>query len=224
MLRAPDADDLAGARLVFIALGDLDQARRIGVLARAAGAQVNVVDQPALSDFQTPALIDRDEVVVAWRPADRPRSWPATSARPSRMCCLPDWPMWRGWRANCVRRQDQRPRLHGAAPVLGKRRSADPAATLAGRGADGRGAARDAAPVERGGAGTGGGPYRGRGAGRSRTADAEGAAGVAGRGRHHSRPAGARGGCWSGRGATPSVCMSARRAATIPCRKTRSRP
>ncbi|GAW40588.1 Siroheme synthase [Brevundimonas sp. SH203] len=64
LLRAPEAEDLAGARLVFIALGDLDQARRIGVLARAAGAQVNVVDQPALSDFQTPALIDRDEVVV----------------------------------------------------------------------------------------------------------------------------------------------------------------
>lgn len=62
--REPFANDLDGARLVFIALPDLDQVRRIADLARAAGAQVNVVDQPALSDFQTPALIDRDEVVV----------------------------------------------------------------------------------------------------------------------------------------------------------------
>lgn len=64
VLRSPDADDLAGARLVFIALGDLDQVQRLAGLARTAGAQVNVVDQPSLSDFQTPALIDRDEVVV----------------------------------------------------------------------------------------------------------------------------------------------------------------
>lgn len=62
--REPSAADLDGARLVFIALPDLEQVGRIAALARAAGAQVNVVDQPALSDFQTPALIDRDEVVV----------------------------------------------------------------------------------------------------------------------------------------------------------------
>lgn len=64
VLRAPEPPDLDGARLVFVALGDLDETRRLAGLARAAGAQVNVVDQPALSDFQTPALIDRDEVVV----------------------------------------------------------------------------------------------------------------------------------------------------------------
>lgn len=62
--REPSAADLDGGRLVFIALPDLEQVGRIAALARAAGAQVNVVDQPALSDFQTPALIDRDEVVV----------------------------------------------------------------------------------------------------------------------------------------------------------------
>ena len=64
VLRAPEPWELDGARLVFIALGDLDETRRLVGRARAAGAQVNVVDQPALSDFQTPALIDRDEVVV----------------------------------------------------------------------------------------------------------------------------------------------------------------
>ena len=63
-LRAPAVSDLDGARLVFIALSDREEVGRVATLARAAGAQVNVVDQPALSDFQTPALIDRDEVVV----------------------------------------------------------------------------------------------------------------------------------------------------------------
>jgi uroporphyrin-III C-methyltransferase / precorrin-2 dehydrogenase / sirohydrochlorin ferrochelatase len=64
VLRTPEADDLAGARLVFMALDDADELTRLGALARAAGAQVNVVDKPHLSDFQTPALIDRDEVVI----------------------------------------------------------------------------------------------------------------------------------------------------------------
>ncbi|MES2860764.1 MAG: siroheme synthase CysG [Pseudomonadota bacterium] len=63
--RTPGTDDLAGARLVFIALEDGDEAARLGAVARGVGAQVNVVDRPALSDFQTPALIDRDLVVVA---------------------------------------------------------------------------------------------------------------------------------------------------------------
>lgn len=63
-LRAPDADDLWGARLVFIALEDAEEAARLADVARGSGAQVNVVDRPDLSDFQTPALIDRDQVVV----------------------------------------------------------------------------------------------------------------------------------------------------------------
>ncbi len=62
--RSPTADDLSGARLVFIALDDEGLAARTADLARATGAQVNVVDRPALSDFHTPALIDRDGVVV----------------------------------------------------------------------------------------------------------------------------------------------------------------
>ena len=61
----PEITDLSGARLVFIALNDLALARSIAGNARAAGAQVNIVDQPGASDFHTPALIDRDEVVVA---------------------------------------------------------------------------------------------------------------------------------------------------------------
>lgn len=62
--RLPSADDLTGARLVFIAVEDEAIAHELAASGRAAGAQVNVVDKPALSDFHTPALIDRDEVVI----------------------------------------------------------------------------------------------------------------------------------------------------------------
>lgn len=62
--RLPVADDFASARLVFIAVENDDVATELATLGRAAGAQVNVVDRPASSDFHTPALIDRDEVVI----------------------------------------------------------------------------------------------------------------------------------------------------------------
>lgn len=54
-----------GARLVFIASDDdlfLEQALKA---ARSAGALINVPDHPEYSDFTTPALIDRGEVVAA---------------------------------------------------------------------------------------------------------------------------------------------------------------
>ncbi len=62
--RWPTAQDFAGARLVFIAVADARQSVAFARLARTKGAQVNVVDHPALSDFHTPALIDRGGVVV----------------------------------------------------------------------------------------------------------------------------------------------------------------
>lgn len=62
--RTPRPADLSDARLVFVALDDETEALAVARLARAAGAQVNVVDRPAFSDFQTPALIDRDSVVI----------------------------------------------------------------------------------------------------------------------------------------------------------------
>jgi len=64
-VRAPTQADFQEARLVFIALEQEEEAEAVARDARAAGAQVNVVDRPALSDFQTPALIDRDTIVVA---------------------------------------------------------------------------------------------------------------------------------------------------------------
>jgi precorrin-2 dehydrogenase/sirohydrochlorin ferrochelatase len=54
-----------GARLVFICAGDEAFRAKAADAARAAGAVVNVVDHPALSDFMTPALVDRGQVVAA---------------------------------------------------------------------------------------------------------------------------------------------------------------
>lgn len=53
------------ARLVFIGLEDRKTARRLARKARAAGALVNVVDDLALCDFYTPAVVDRGAVTVA---------------------------------------------------------------------------------------------------------------------------------------------------------------
>ncbi len=62
--RTPHQSDFTRASVVFIALADEGEAERLAALARTTGAWVNVVDRPALSDFQTPALIDRGEVTV----------------------------------------------------------------------------------------------------------------------------------------------------------------
>jgi precorrin-2 dehydrogenase/sirohydrochlorin ferrochelatase len=62
---ALDAKSYAGAVLAFIV--SPDAAFREGAVkaAKAAGAAVNVVDHPDLSDFHSPAIIDRGQVVAA---------------------------------------------------------------------------------------------------------------------------------------------------------------
>jgi precorrin-2 dehydrogenase/sirohydrochlorin ferrochelatase len=55
----------AGAALVFVASPDGEFCAAAAEAARAAGAPVNVVDHPELSDFHTPAIIDRGQVVAA---------------------------------------------------------------------------------------------------------------------------------------------------------------
>lgn len=61
----PDAAALNGARLAFCATGCAGADAAIAALARAAGALVNAVDRPDLCDAITPAVVDRDPVVVA---------------------------------------------------------------------------------------------------------------------------------------------------------------
>jgi precorrin-2 dehydrogenase/sirohydrochlorin ferrochelatase len=60
-----DARAYAGAVLAFVATPDDSAAEAAARAARAAGVPVNVVDRPQLSDFFTPAVIDRGEVVAA---------------------------------------------------------------------------------------------------------------------------------------------------------------
>ena len=57
--------DLDGVRLAYVATGDTAQDAAISALAQARGIAVNVVDAPELSTFITPAIVDRDPVVVA---------------------------------------------------------------------------------------------------------------------------------------------------------------
>jgi uroporphyrin-III C-methyltransferase/precorrin-2 dehydrogenase/sirohydrochlorin ferrochelatase len=59
------AADLVGAAAVFVATGDLEADGEAQRAAKAAGVAVNVADRPQLSDFILPAIVDRDEVVVA---------------------------------------------------------------------------------------------------------------------------------------------------------------
>ena len=63
--RASGESALAGVRLVFVATGDEAEDARLGALARAAGALVNVVDRPELCDFFTPSIVDRAPLVAA---------------------------------------------------------------------------------------------------------------------------------------------------------------
>lgn len=57
--------DVAGARLFYAANDDPAEDARVAAIARAEGALVNLVDNLADSQFITPAIVDRDPVVVA---------------------------------------------------------------------------------------------------------------------------------------------------------------
>jgi len=63
--REPTREDLRDATLLFIAGGDEAQVSALSEQARSLGVLVNVVDSPAQSDFQTPAIVDRDGIVVS---------------------------------------------------------------------------------------------------------------------------------------------------------------
>jgi uroporphyrin-III C-methyltransferase/precorrin-2 dehydrogenase/sirohydrochlorin ferrochelatase len=59
------AADLAGAAAVFVATGDVEHDTLAQRVAKSIGVPVNVADRPGLCDFILPAIVDRDDVVVA---------------------------------------------------------------------------------------------------------------------------------------------------------------
>ena len=63
--RSCDLPDLQTARLVYAAGECEHENTRIAQMSNEAGVWVNVVDRPDACDFITPAIVDRDPVVVA---------------------------------------------------------------------------------------------------------------------------------------------------------------
>ncbi len=63
--RAFETKDALGKALAFVATGDGQENARIAALLRAAHVPVNVVDEPEHSTFITPAIVDRDPIIVA---------------------------------------------------------------------------------------------------------------------------------------------------------------
>ena len=63
--RMPTRRDLRGAALLFIAGGPDIPVDALARTGRRLGVLVNIVDSPSASDFQTPAVVDRDGIVVA---------------------------------------------------------------------------------------------------------------------------------------------------------------
>jgi uroporphyrin-III C-methyltransferase/precorrin-2 dehydrogenase/sirohydrochlorin ferrochelatase len=63
--RLPGPADLDRQSLVYAATGDRALEASLFAAARARGIPINVVDAPELSTFLTPAIVDRDPIVVA---------------------------------------------------------------------------------------------------------------------------------------------------------------
>ena len=57
--------DLRAAVAVLVATGDLERDTEAQRIAKSVGVPVNVADRPQMSDFIMPAIVDRDDVVVA---------------------------------------------------------------------------------------------------------------------------------------------------------------
>ncbi len=62
--RTFQAADVQGMTMVYGAHGDWDRDEPVAKAARAANIPVNVVDCPALSSFITPAIVDRDPIII----------------------------------------------------------------------------------------------------------------------------------------------------------------
>ncbi|HEX2114498.1 MAG TPA: NAD(P)-dependent oxidoreductase [Alphaproteobacteria bacterium] len=64
-LRLPNAADLAGSRIVFIADLPPEDVGDIATAATIAGALVNVEDQRGWCDFHSPSLVRRGDLLIA---------------------------------------------------------------------------------------------------------------------------------------------------------------
>ena len=62
---APSPEEIAAARLLFIAGLPLNQAEKLAAIARCHRVLVNVEDVPALCDFHVPALVRRGDLSIA---------------------------------------------------------------------------------------------------------------------------------------------------------------
>ncbi|HTY54548.1 MAG TPA: siroheme synthase CysG [Candidatus Binataceae bacterium] len=60
-----DAGMIAGHRVVIAATNDREVNQKVALAAKHAGVLVNVVDDPALSSFIMPAVVDRSPIVIA---------------------------------------------------------------------------------------------------------------------------------------------------------------
>lgn len=63
--RVFEEQDIAGYRLITAATNDPEVNAQISTVAMAANVPVNVVDQPELCSFITPAIIDRSPITIA---------------------------------------------------------------------------------------------------------------------------------------------------------------
>ena len=63
--RKPGPGDFEGCALCFIATDDQLLTKDARKAARAAGALVNVADQPRLCDFTMPSIVDRSPLIIA---------------------------------------------------------------------------------------------------------------------------------------------------------------
>jgi precorrin-2 dehydrogenase/sirohydrochlorin ferrochelatase len=91
--RWPEAREIFKARLLLIADGvDLDVIEDMIKAARAAGTLVHVEDRPALSDFHSPALVRRGDLLIAVSTGGRS---PALARRLARFLGNAFGPEWR---------------------------------------------------------------------------------------------------------------------------------
>ncbi|HXE15660.1 MAG TPA: NAD(P)-dependent oxidoreductase [Stellaceae bacterium] len=117
----PEAADLDGVRLVFIADRHAPDSDAIAARSRAAGALVHIEDDPARSDLHMPAVLRRGDLAIAISTGG---ASPALAARLKRALAELFGPEWQGRTAELAAlRRDWR--ASGADAATLKRRTED---------------------------------------------------------------------------------------------------